>query len=112
MNINAVNWKGWNCNAHIDEITKNIIIDIWVSPGIQPTTAEIQQASDDYDIHLAAQDAKYPQWLSKIASIEYDDIPGFIDPLSSVAQMKVALKKMCYFMVSLKNIIKEDRKVE
>ena len=54
VNINTVNWKKWNCNAHVNG-SGNIIIDKWFSSGTKPTTAEIQQASDDYDQHLIDQ---------------------------------------------------------
>lgn len=54
MKIGTVNWKKWKCKSHIDNAGK-IIIDNWISPGQQPTTVEIQQASDDYDVYIANQ---------------------------------------------------------
>lgn len=111
MNINTVNWKGWNCNAHIDG-SGNIVIDKWISPGTQPTTAEIQTASDEYDAYLIAQDAKYLQYLNKISDINYDQIGTIVDSISSLAQAKPVIKKMAYAIVALTNILKEDRKVK
>ena len=57
MKITSIIWKYGNgsCNAHLDPITKNIIIDKWNLPQPEPTTAEIQQASDEYDQHLIDQ---------------------------------------------------------
>ena len=57
MNILAITWKYGNgsCNAHLDPITRNIIIDKWNLPQPEPTEAEIQQASDEYEQHLIDQ---------------------------------------------------------
>ena len=66
MNINLVSWKKWNCNSHIDG-TGKIIIDKWFSSGTKPTTAEIQQASDDYDVYLSN---KSTQDLADFAAVK------------------------------------------
>ena len=57
MKIETVNWMGWKCNSHLDSHEK-IIITKWNTPGPQPTTAEIQTASDEYDVYLANKPAQ------------------------------------------------------
>ncbi len=57
MKIETVNWKEWKCSSHLDSNEK-IIITKWNTPGPQPTTAQIQQASDDYDVYLANKPAQ------------------------------------------------------
>lgn len=60
MKLGLFDWKGWNCSAYKDVTTGNFIIDEWFSPGPQPTPAEIQQASNEYDQHLIDQANQEP----------------------------------------------------
>lgn len=111
MNINTVTWKEWKCRSHIDGLG-NIIIDDWTGPGSQPTTAQIQTASDDYDAHLVSQDSKYIQYLSKISDLDYDQIDNYVDNITNLAGAKVLMKRMAFAIVALVNILKEERSVK
>lgn len=58
MKLKCLNWKYGSGNSfnHLDEVTGKIIIDRWNHPTEpEPTEAEIQQISDEYEQHLIDQ---------------------------------------------------------
>ena len=113
MKLDCIRWKwGQGHVYHLNLNTGKIIIDIWNLPPPEPTTAEIQTASNDYDAYLISQDSKYLQYLSKIAGLDYDQIDTYISGISTMAQAKVFMKRMAFGLVALTNILKEDRRVK
>ncbi len=115
MKLRCLYWKygGGNSFNHKDPVTGKIIIDKWNHPTEpEPTEAEIQTISDDYEIHLAGQDTKYMQYLAKIANLDYDQIDTYINNISNMAGAKVLMKRMAFALVALTNILKENRTVK
>lgn len=112
--FNFMYWK-WGIgfgSAHKDSITGQIIIDKWSLPQPEPTEAEIQTAINEYSVYLTEQDAKYIQYKAKMAALDYDDINNIVNGITSLTSAKTVIKKMLFYMISLGNIIREDRKVK